>query len=222
MFLKILSILVMSVLFIGCQTDTNTQPTATKENNSQPTNNQNQITKNNNNGEGTLYGEGYSFKFKAPKGWILDTKSASEQGMHAVFYPENETWKDSPIIAYARSYGKDEVKTIEQLVEKNITGFRQNGSPDSKAKKIKEIKIDENKTAVIYHYTGDQWGNLEAVGYIEEKNSINYFVLNARNKVVFDNSLEALEELVKSYKLVLDEELKDRENESKNQDGKNY
>ena len=183
-----------------------------------PQNNQNlntvvvsDVTPNNTNNQskdknyGILYGEGFSFGFKAPKGWVLDNESAKSEGIDAVFYPESQTWKNSPVMAYARSYAKDEVKTIEKLVEENIKGFHQNGSPNSKAVKVKTIKIDEQRIAKVYHYSGDQWGNFEATAYIEEENSINYFVLNARNKKDFDESLQAFEELVKTYKLIKDE-----------------
>ena len=56
----------------------------------------------------------------------------------------------------------------------------------------------------IYYYTGDQWGNFEAAGYIEEKKTINFVVLSARNKVAFESSLDAFRSILRSYIFISD------------------
>jgi hypothetical protein len=165
---------------------------------------------------GIIFGNGFAFQFVSPKGWLLDNSSGRSQGLDAVLYPEKETWKDSPVMAYARSYAKDNVRTIDRLVTKTLEGLRTNGSPKSKAIKIKIIDIGENKKAVIYHFTEDQWNNLEAIAYIDEEHSINYFVLNAKNKKIFEDSLQSFEGLVNSYQLKIDEG-----GIRKNEDGRN-
>ena len=52
---------------------------------------------------GFFYKDSIAFIFTAPDGWLLDNYSAVNQGLPAVFYPIGQTWKDSPVIMYARA-----------------------------------------------------------------------------------------------------------------------
>jgi hypothetical protein len=152
---------------------------------------------------GMLFGDDHSFYFTAPDGWILDNKSGVKQGLHMVFYPEGETWANSPVIAYGRSARKDEkIKSIKDKVEQIVKDFHDNDCPDYKAKEQKAIQTNSGKSAEIYFFEGDKWGNYEAVGYIEEKSVINFLVYNSREKKIFEKNLKAFYSIVKSYRNV--------------------
>lgn len=156
-------------------------------------------------GTGIIYGADHAFSLTAPKGWMLDNKSAVEQGLHAVFYPKGKDWQDSPVVAYARGRTlTKEVKTVEDQVKVTVAGFHRDGSPDYKAEKVKTIKTESGKEAVIYHFTGDQWGNSEAVAYFVEAKTINFIVMNSREAADFKKALPAFEALAKSYKFMGD------------------
>ena len=149
---------------------------------------------------GILYGEDHAFAFEAPKGWVLDTRSGVDQGLQAVLYPVGQTWQGSPVMAYPRARTRTgKVKTADQAVHSTLSEFRTNGSPHSKAIKMALIKIDVGRTAQVYYYTGDKWGNYEAAAYIEEPKTINFFIMSAKNKQIFEKSLPAYRSLVKSY-----------------------
>jgi len=152
-------------------------------------------------GGGIVYGQGFAFNLKAPKGWVLDNESGSEQGMVAVFYPKGSNWSDSAIVAYARSRPKTAaIATADDAAKETVKQFHSSGNPNYQGKMDKTIKTDAGQDVVIYHFNGDQWNNYEAVAYFVEKDRINFIVLSSRDQKVFEQSLPAFEELAKSYK----------------------
>jgi len=152
-------------------------------------------------GSGLVYGEGYAFNLKAPKGWVLDTESGLDQGLHAVFYPKGGSWTDSTVIAYARSRPKvAPVMTPEDAAQDTIRQFHSKGNPNYKGSKLKTIKTDGGQDVVIYQFSGDQWGNSEAVAYFVEDKQINFIVLSSRDAKAYEQAMPAFEDLAKSYK----------------------
>jgi hypothetical protein len=152
-------------------------------------------------GFGIVYGQGFGFNLKAPKGWVLDNQSGVSQGMHAVFYPKGGTWDDSPVVAYAQSRPKtDTIKSADDAAQATIKKFHEDGSLKYQGKLAKTFKSNTGQDGVIYYFSGDKWGNNEAVAYYVEPKRINFIVMNAREKAIFDQSLPAFEELAKSYK----------------------
>jgi hypothetical protein len=149
---------------------------------------------------GLVYGDNHSFMICEPDGWILDNKSGVRQGLHAVFYPEGETWQSANAIMYMNWATKDEViKNIEDLIQYNLTTFKKNGSQNVKAEFIKNISTTDNKEGQIWEYTGDQWGNYEWLCYYEEESGIAIAVLSSRTEKDFKSSKEAFIQLAKSY-----------------------
>ena len=155
-------------------------------------------------GTGVLYGEDHAFAFSAPKAWILDNESGVNQGLHMVFYPAGYTWDNSPVAAYGRSMTRSKhSQTIKELVESNVNEFHAQGSPNYRAKKGKTLSVDNGKTMRVYFYQGDQWGNYEAVGYVREKQTINFLVFTARKKRDFDRYFKDYEAMLLSYENIL-------------------
>ena len=155
-------------------------------------------------GSGIVYGDDHAFSLKAPKGWMLDNESAVRQGVHAVFYPKGSTWRDSTVVAYARARPKTkEIATAEAVARHVIADFHANGSPKYQGKYVKTIKTESGE-AVIYHFSGDEWGNSEAAAYFVETKTINFVTLNSRNRKVFEESLPAFEQLAASYTFIGD------------------
>jgi hypothetical protein len=153
--------------------------------------------------EGFLFGDNHAFYFTAPPGWVLDNHSGVNEGLYMVFYPAGQTWTESPVIAYARSLTKDDLITsIPDQVQMTVTTFRAQGSPQYQAEQQASQTLANGQQVAIYYFTGDQWGNYEAVGYIEEESTINFLVLNAKNKPIFEVSLPAFSALLSSYENV--------------------
>lgn len=141
-------------------------------------------------GGGIFYGRDHAFSFQAPPGWVLDNESGVGQGLHAVFYKAGHAWRDATAIAYARAATKDEViQDIPSLVQFNVDRFHENGSPNYKARFIKEIQTSDGKrTAHIFFFHGDSWGNYEAAGYVKETKTINFIILSSRTEAAFEES----------------------------------
>lgn len=164
----------------------------------------------NDNQTGMLFGENFVFYMTAPSGWLLDNQSGVTQGQHMVFYPQGGSWENSPVVAYGNSTPlTDRIRSVEDFVKQTVQKFRQGGSLLIKSRKQKTIPLVEGKKADIYYYTGDQWANYEAVGYILEKKTINFLVYTARDKSAFEASLDKFFEILRSYKSAFREDADD-------------
>ena len=151
-------------------------------------------------GRGVVFGEGYVFSLKAPGGWMLDSESGVGDGFHAVFYPEGSNWKNGIVVCYPQAHEKTAVlMTADDVAKDRIKDYRENGSPNYTGELVKVVKSDHGETARIYHFKNDQWGNIEAVAYFEQRKTINYVTMSSRDARAFTNALSAFDELVKSY-----------------------
>ena len=150
-------------------------------------------------GRGMLFGNDHSFTFTAADGWVLDNESGVNQGLHMVFYPKENNWQSSPIIAYGRSLSAKNGNTINSIVSTTVDDFKNNGSPNYKSEKQKEIQLTNGVKASVYYFSGDQWGNYEAVAYFQEKETINFLVYNSRTKAQFDMHLDSFYKIVHTY-----------------------
>ena len=151
-------------------------------------------------GMGIIHGDEYAFALVAPPGWMVDTESAAAQGLQAVFYPKGRTWADSPAVAYGRGRPKDDkVKTVSDQVRTTLARFAQRGHDDIRAIPVGTIRLKDGKTAAVYHFTGDQYGNYEAVAYIDEPRTLNFIVLSAADRAAFEEALGPFRALAASY-----------------------
>ncbi len=150
---------------------------------------------------GMLFGSDHAFFITAAKGWVLDNKSGVKQGLHMIFYPAGYTWSNSPVIAYGQKVSKDsKTRSVRDQVDATLEMFHSKGSPKYKIVRERSMPLPHGKKAYIYHYAGDQWGNHEAVAYVEEKNTINFLVFNARKQSDFDKYLPAFEQMIATYR----------------------
>ncbi len=156
-------------------------------------------------GLGIVYGKNHVFSLKAPDGWVLDNTSGVKQGLHAVFYVEDSSWKDADAVAYARARTlTEDVQTVPQVVEYLLADFHGSGNPDYTAEKIGKVETARGASGVLYHFTGDKWGNYEAVCYFQEKKTINFVVLSCRSLEAFQEARPSFLELCQSYQYVND------------------
>jgi hypothetical protein len=161
-------------------------------------------------GGGILYGKHPAFMVKAPKGWMFDNESGQDTGLFAVFYLKGSTWANSKVVAYVQTHPiTDAIRNPADLAAKTVADFKRNGSPNSKSADQPAIRLANGREAIVVHFTGDQWGNFEAVAYIAEEGWIHYFVLNSRTEEDFKKFRPALEEFVKNYQLIGKVDIKD-------------
>lgn len=147
-------------------------------------------------GAALIYGEGHSYVLIAPQGWTLDSTSGAPQGLLAVFYKKEVSFKDAGAVMYTnviRPEGKDAAKEINNEIE----GYRKN-IPGLKIEGKGRITIGEGVTAMVFHLTG---GNtvFEAVAYVPGEKTIVVIGLTAKKEQEFKDGLKPFEELVRSY-----------------------
>lgn len=80
----------------------------------------------------------------------------------------------------------------------------QGRSADIKVTDAGTTKTADGKVASLRYFTGDKFGNYEAVGYVPEEKVVVNIVLTARNKAAFEESLQSFRKLVASYRFVTD------------------
>lgn len=152
-------------------------------------------------GTGMIFGSDHAFCFTAPTEWVLDNQSGVQQGLHMVFYPVGQSWSSSPVMAYGRSVPKDStLRGIEDQVNATVEQFHRDGSPNYLAEAKDRVSLPGGKTVYVYFFHGDKWGNYEAVGFIEEPETINFLVYNARNKAEFEKHLPTFRSTLATYR----------------------
>jgi hypothetical protein len=152
-------------------------------------------------GAGLVFGKDYAFAVAAPEGWVFDSESGIQQGLHAVFYPVGSSWKEGQAVMYVNAAPRAE--TLEKFVEGEVANFRK-GSPRLKVSDEEPPAVAGKQRVVAKRFVEDQLGNFEAVSYIEESKVVVIFVLSARTQGEFDAALPAFRKLVSSYRFISD------------------
>ncbi len=151
--------------------------------------------------KGTFSGPDYSFSFSLPESWIIDDQNGYKLESTKVFYPSaGKSFAESPVILYGKSVSKSDITTIKLQTEITIQKHKNNGNYNYKIEKYSLLNIADEKTADIYYFSEDQWGNYEAIAYIEESNTINYLVYNARTEEAFKQYLKDFHTITKTYR----------------------
>ena len=152
-------------------------------------------------GTGLAYGKNHAYFLTAPEGWILDTECGASQRLYAVFYPKDSDW-NGPVAMYSNAAPRDG-RTITEAIQKDIDHM-QGRSAGIKVTDAGTTKTADGKVASLRYFTGDNFGNFEAVGYVPEDKVVVNIVLTARNKAAFEESLQPFRKLVASYRFVTD------------------
>jgi hypothetical protein len=147
---------------------------------------------------GIIYGDGHAFAVSAPDGWVLDNESGVNQGLHAVFYPKGSSWKEAPAVMYVNTVRTSPGETIESTIAGDLAEMKLK-SPNIRMITGLSIATSDKKTAMVRYFTGDKWGNYEAVAYVQEETVFVLLTLTARTKELYENALNAFQNLVKSY-----------------------
>lgn len=164
---------------------------------------------------GVVYGPGHAFSLDAPAQWVLDNQSGVDQGLQAVFYPVGKSWTNSPSVMYANVYLKKDQKdeNAATVAAKDIADFRKHSRTfkvlDADPLPVGDLAGDKPRTALVKYFSGDDFGNFEAVAYINESKVVVMLVLSARKEEEFKKALPVFAELVRSYHFLTDKVILD-------------
>ena len=150
---------------------------------------------------GIIYGHNHAFMVEAPRGWVLDTQCGVKQGLYAVFYPLGLSWATSNAVMYVNTAPRQEWQTLSSFIENDISRFKQN-HPYIEVEIGSPVTTRDGKLAETRYFSNDQWGNSEAVAYVEEDKIFALIVLTACSQKSFNTARHAFNELVKSYSFV--------------------
>ncbi len=146
-----------------------------------------------------IHGPDSLFSVSVPENWTIDHFSGRPVGLSTVFYRKGESWKGASAVMYTNFAAINKNHTnINELIEFNLAQVREK-APNASVAQLRLldqggriIRIMEWKRTKDTH---------EAVAYIRENNAIVLFALTSKNRSKFEESLPALYELAKSYKL---------------------
>jgi len=146
---------------------------------------------------GIVYGKDHAFSVTAPKGWVLDNSSGVSQGLHAVFYPEGGSWENSTTVMYVNTASKEVTgnETIESLISYDSLNFLRN-IVNGEIKDLPNLITGDKKEARVLGFI---YSNFELVAYIDEPKIVSLITMTSRNEEDYKNSVDAFNELVKSY-----------------------
>lgn len=164
---------------------------------------------------GVVYGPGHAFSLDPPAQWVLDNQSGVDQGLQAVFYPTGKSWTNSPAVMYANVYLKKDPKNenAATVAAKDIADFRKHSRTfkvlDADPLPVGDLVDDKPRQALVKYFSGDDFGNFEAVAYINESKVVVMLVLSARKEDEFKKALPAFADLVRSYHFLTDKVILD-------------
>lgn len=152
-----------------------------------------------------LYGKGYSFALRTPRGWELDTESAKGNGLDAVLYPKGSAWATTKVAMYPNTTLRNagDTRTFRERIEADVTPWKKDGKTEV-VKDAPPIMIDGHRQAVVKYFLGGTSGLWQACAYIEEPHVDVLLVLGVKKKELFDENVSAFREWVGSYRYLAD------------------
>lgn len=145
-----------------------------------------------------LYGDGYAYWLNAPAGWVVDNRAGVSMGLQVVFYPEGETWQDSPAVIYSSKYTKQEGQDLQAIIAQDLEKTQRN-SPTAEIREAPPIATAAAGAAKVFSVRGDRWGNYDAVAFIDQPTIVVTVVLHTRGEEQFDAHFDAFASVVRSY-----------------------
>jgi hypothetical protein len=150
----------------------------------------------------TIVGRGLIFALAEPAGWKMDTESGKRDGVSVVYYQPSQSWDSAPVVMYANTAVKacQPSLSLEDLIKHEVQEFI-NKNPNLKVSDSETLDADGRKF-VIKQFTGDRYGNHEAVAYMEEQDVYVSVTLSANTLQQFEIAYAAFKELIASYQYV--------------------
>ena len=147
--------------------------------------------------------EKIAFVLTSPAEWDLDTASGKNQGLCIVGYPHGSSWKESSAAIYAhavdqKTNGND---SLGEFIASDVRTFQAHSS-DLKVSSEPDLQTSNHRRVAMRFFSGDPYGNREAVAYVDEIDVFVVLVLTAKNNADYDHALPVFRQVVKSYNLL--------------------
>ncbi len=149
---------------------------------------------------GTFYIKDNSFSLTAPKGWVLD-EEAGRPRFQGVFYPAGSSWSEAEAVMYVNTLARSVEPNMETFIADDIAREREQ-SPNLQVRAGEPIRLADGRSARVNLLSGDKWGNLESVAYIDTSSDYVAIVLTSKTEAAYKSAQTAFVELVKSYRVL--------------------
>ncbi len=133
-------------------------------------------------------------------GWTHDHPASLAKGAN-LFVPNGQTFRDSPVVMYARAIYKPRLKeteTLAQLIRDDQNNFREE-VPGVTISADTAMKTADGRKLETYLFSPKKGGNWEVVAYGEEPEYFLIFTLSARDPASLKQARTAFAEMVGSY-----------------------
>src|SRR5262249_15025997 len=137
----------------------------------------------------------------APEGWVFDSTSGVDQGLHAVMYRKGSSWEKASEVMYLNFGRLKAGQSLDDFIAGDIAD-QERESPELAADRSEPIALVGGAKAELRIFTGDKWKNHEAVAYVAQDSGVAIFVLSCRTEDGFSTSLAAFKDLVRSSALM--------------------
>lgn len=143
-----------------------------------------------------VYGKNWAFLFATPKNWNVACPVNDPSGVVVALWPEGMPWADAPGVMYVTVSEKDGF-SLEQFAEDELARFRKQ-SPKLQAQVAESILLPNKTQALVRELTGDQYGNHEAIAYVNARTVYLIAVLSSRTEKDLKRFRPAFDEFISS------------------------
>jgi hypothetical protein len=119
-------------------------------------------------------------------------------GTCCVLYPEGTSWERAASVIYPNIAEKQPGQTLQQLMESDVSGFRQR-FPKMNVAEARDLPAGDSQQAKVRFFYGVNQGSYELVAYVDEPQVVALLVLSSRSKEAMGEALPAFREVLKSY-----------------------
>jgi len=141
-----------------------------------------------------LYGDTWAVTLTTPQGWEMECFGPSGQ-VEVALYPSGSTWATADIVMYVNSSHPVADQTLAQFAEWELAKFKKK-HPGLGVLDGGVLQTADKRQVLLRVLQGDNWGNFEAVAYVEGRDTRLIVVLSSKSKERYDGALADLRALV--------------------------
>lgn len=141
-------------------------------------------------------GEGFVWFVSAPDGWVLSCLAPEHSEVPIALWPTGSSWKTASVVMYVNPTPRSAPdRSVQSVITAEVARFRRD-NPTVTVTEAAAIETRGEGTAAVRHYTGDRWGNYEAVAFLDTEGPVAVVVLSTEREPEFTKAYPAFQALV--------------------------
>ncbi len=143
-----------------------------------------------------VYGKNWAFLFATPNHWKVACPVNHPSGIVIALWPEGTPWANAPGAMYV-TVGEKGGFSLEQFAADEVAHFRKQ-SPKLQVRVAEPIILPNKTKALVHELADDQYGNHEAIAYVNAGKVYLILVLTSRTQKEFERLRPIFGEFVSS------------------------